>query len=79
MSVPIAAALTTPQLVRLLDAANVAVEDVAIQRATLDDVFMTLTEGEIIEADVEQAFEFLFDGALNSEEAEGFAEGGVLG
>lgn len=43
LSVPIAAALTTPQLVRLLDAANVAVEDVAIQRATLDDVFMTLT------------------------------------
>ena len=43
MSIPIAAALTTPQLVRLLDAANVAVEDVAIQRATLDDVFMTLT------------------------------------
>ena len=39
----IAVALTTPQLVRLLDAANVAVEDVAIQRATLDDVFMTLT------------------------------------
>jgi ABC-2 type transport system ATP-binding protein len=34
---------TTPEVVRRLDAAGVAVSDVSIQRPTLDDVFLALT------------------------------------
>jgi ABC-2 type transport system ATP-binding protein len=39
-----------PKVVRTLDAAGLDVHDVAVRRATLDDVFMTLT-GHAAEAD----------------------------
>ncbi len=32
-----------PEVVRLLDAAGISVRDVVVRRATLDDVFMSLT------------------------------------
>jgi ABC-2 type transport system ATP-binding protein len=41
--VPVRAGTTAPVLVRALDAAGVMVSDLAVQRPTLDDVFLTLT------------------------------------
>jgi ABC-2 type transport system ATP-binding protein len=41
--VPVRGGITAPMLVRALDAAGVAVTDLAVQRPTLDDVFLTLT------------------------------------
>lgn len=43
LSIGITAGTTAAELVRALDAAGVSFSDVAIQTATLDDVFMTLT------------------------------------
>jgi ABC-2 type transport system ATP-binding protein len=40
-----AAAVTLPELVRSLDAAGVAAEDVSIRRPTLDEVFLDRTGG----------------------------------
>ena len=40
---PLRQGTTTPQVVRALDAAEVAVRDVTVSRPTLDDVFLTLT------------------------------------
>lgn len=35
--------MTTPDVVRALDTAGVALRDVTVSRPTLDDVFLTLT------------------------------------
>ena len=43
VTVPLRQGTTTPQVVRALDAAGVAVRDVTVSRPTLDDVFLTLT------------------------------------
>lgn len=43
VSIPVHAATTTPDLVRSLDEAGIGVLDVAVERPTLDDVFMMLT------------------------------------
>jgi ABC-2 type transport system ATP-binding protein len=43
VTVSLGAEATTPELVRLFDAASVPIVDVAIERATLDDVFLSLT------------------------------------
>jgi ABC-2 type transport system ATP-binding protein len=43
LSISVRPATTAPQVVHALDAAGVTVADLAIERATLDDVFMTLT------------------------------------
>ncbi len=46
LTVPVAAgAVTLPQLVRQLDAAGVAAEDVSVRRPTLDEVFLDRTSG----------------------------------
>ena len=43
---PVAAgAITMPELVRQLDAAGLAAEDVSIRRPTLDEVFLDRTGG----------------------------------
>ncbi len=41
--VPVRAGTTAPMLVRSLDSAGVVVDDLAVHRPTLDDVFLTLT------------------------------------
>lgn len=41
--VPLRQGVTTPDVVRALDAAGVALRDVTVSRPTLDDVFLTLT------------------------------------
>ncbi len=43
VSIAVHATVTTPDVVRRLDGAGVAVNDVAVTRPTLDDVFLTLT------------------------------------
>ncbi len=43
VSVAVRASVTTPDIVRRLDAAGIDVADVAVTRPTLDDVFLTLT------------------------------------
>ncbi|MEI2653144.1 MAG: ATP-binding cassette domain-containing protein [Microthrixaceae bacterium] len=43
VTVPLRQGTTTPQVVRALDTAGVAVRDVTVARPTLDDVFLTLT------------------------------------
>jgi len=43
VTVPLRQGTTTPEVVRALDAAGVAVRDVSVARPTLDDVFLTLT------------------------------------
>ena len=55
VTVPLRQGTTTPQVVRALDAAGVAVRDVTVSRPTLDDVFLTLTghAAEEVEADDE--------------------------
>jgi ABC-2 type transport system ATP-binding protein len=46
LSAPVAAGqITLPELVRLLDAAGLAVEDVSLRRPTLDEVFLDRTGG----------------------------------
>jgi ABC-2 type transport system ATP-binding protein len=40
-----AGAITLPELVRRLDAAGVAAEDVSLRRPTLDEVFLDRTGG----------------------------------
>jgi ABC-2 type transport system ATP-binding protein len=46
LSAPVAAGrVTLPELVRLLDAAGLAVEDVSLRRPTLDEVFLDRTGG----------------------------------
>jgi ABC-2 type transport system ATP-binding protein len=42
------------EAVRRLDAANVAISDIALRRPTLDDVFISLTERAAEEAEAEQ-------------------------
>ena len=41
--VPLRQGVTTPDVVRALDTAGVALRDVTVSRPTLDDVFLTLT------------------------------------
>jgi len=43
VSIPIRPTTTVPQLMRAFDAAGVTITDLAIERATLDDVFLSLT------------------------------------
>ncbi len=43
ISLPILAGTTTPDIVRLLDSAHVAIADLSVHTASLDDVFLTLT------------------------------------
>ncbi|MDH3299759.1 MAG: ATP-binding cassette domain-containing protein [Acidimicrobiia bacterium] len=50
VSIAVHATVTTPDVVRRLDAAGVEVADVAVSRPTLDDVFLTLT-GRSADAD----------------------------
>jgi ABC-2 type transport system ATP-binding protein len=46
LSAPVAAGrITLPELVRQLDAAGVAAEDVSLRRPTLDEVFLDRTGG----------------------------------
>jgi ABC-2 type transport system ATP-binding protein len=46
LTMPVAAgAITMPELVRQLDAAGLAAEDVSIRRPTLDEVFLDRTGG----------------------------------
>ena len=54
VSIPVRPATTVPQVVHALDAAGVTVADLSIERATLDDVFMTLTGHAAGDADVEE-------------------------
>ena len=49
VTVSLGAEVTTPELVRLFDGAAVPIVDVSIERATLDDVFLSLT-GHLAEA-----------------------------
>ena len=49
VSVPIAfGAITVPDVVRALDAAHINVEDVALRRPSLDEVFLRLTDGPTV-------------------------------
>ena len=50
VSIAIHATVTTPEVVRRLDASGVPIQDVSVDRPTLDDVFLTLT-GRSAEAD----------------------------
>lgn len=43
LMVPLRGGVTTPELVRTIDAAGVVVADLSVETATLDDVFLTLT------------------------------------
>jgi ABC-2 type transport system ATP-binding protein len=63
LSVPVAAAegLTT-RVVRALDAAGVQVNDVAIERASLDDVFLSLT-GHVSSTEDDRAVEPELEGS----------------
>ncbi|MGD9752823.1 MAG: ATP-binding cassette domain-containing protein [Acidimicrobiia bacterium] len=53
LTVGIRPGTTTPDVVRAFDAASVAVADVAIQRPTLDDVFLALTGHTTADADAD--------------------------
>jgi ABC-2 type transport system ATP-binding protein len=52
--VPVRAGTTAPMLVRSLDGAGVQVHDLSVQRPSLDDVFLTLTEAPPERTDDEQ-------------------------
>lgn len=54
VSIAVHATTTTPDLVRDLDAAGIALLDAGVERPTLDDVFLTLT-GEAAETDTNTA------------------------
>ncbi|MEO5723975.1 MAG: ATP-binding cassette domain-containing protein, partial [Ilumatobacteraceae bacterium] len=43
LTLTVASSTTTPDIVRLLDAAGVAITDVSVDRPSLDDVFLALT------------------------------------